>query len=288
MLHPTIPNAETPWSRKKTKRNLEINDLNFPAAPISKPGAIPENSDLKIITLNLARFPFAPGCHLMLYNFIRENPVQIFQFQEVKDTKLLQIVFNEINTHLYSQEYHLRFSARFHHRTKLCFAFRKDSINYIGHKSVFVHVFLKMPHILRPPDILLFKYQDHSFSLLNIHSTPYRSHSSHLKRDKFFHLLRLYQQTFSDSRFLIFGGDWNLRPPGLAKYFKDKQYCLPEHNFKNQIDYFLTYVPITYTLPIYEFDQYSFSHKIIKSKVFKNWKKVLSDHFPVEYTFRFL
>jgi len=288
MLHPTIPNAETPWSRKKTKRNLEINDLNFPAAPISKPGAIPENSDLKIITLNLARFPFAPGCHLMLYNFIRENPVQIFQFQEVKDTKLLQIVFNEINTHLYSQEYVLCFSYHIHDRTKLCFAYRKNSINYLSHKSIFENVFFKIPHILRPPDVLFFQYQEHFFSLINLHSTPYRAHSSHLKRDKFFHLLRLYQQTFNDSRFFIFGGDWNFRPPGLSKYFKEKQYCLPQHNFKNQIDYFVTYVPITHSLPIYEFFQHSFSHDIIKSDIFKDWKKILSDHFPVKYTFQFI
>jgi len=288
MLNPTIPNSETPWSRKKSKRKFEINDLIFPSTPISKPGAIPENSNLQIITLNLSRFPFTPGSPLMLYNFISQNPVHIFQFQEVKDTKLLQIVFNKINTHLHSQEYVLCFSYHVHDRTKLCFAYRKNSINYLYHKSIFEHVYLKMPHILRPPDVLFFQYQNHFFSLLNIHSTPYRSHSSHLKRDKFFHLLRLYKQSFNDSRFFIFGGDWNFRPTGLSKYFKDKQYCLPKHNFKNQIDYFVTYVPITHSLPIYEFEQHSFSHQITKSNIFKDWKKVLSDHFPVEYTFRFL
>jgi len=288
ILHPTILNAETPYSRKRSKRYKKNEIEHFISTHIKYPGPIPDSWPLRIITLNLAFFPFTAAAPEMLYKFIGKNPYQIYIFQEVKDTKLLQYVFDRINMQLFTNEYVLRFSSHKINHTKLCFAYRNGLINYQSHKSIFTNVFLKIPYILRPPDVLTFTWKESSFSLINLHGAPYRAHSSHLKREKFFYLLDYTKQTFNDGRFIIFGGDWNFRPPGLNKFFSGIEYIFPKQSFKNIIDYFVTCVPVGTLYPWTEITQTSLSKSILKSKDFKIWNKVLSDHFPTQYTFKLI
>ena len=288
MLHPSLANSSTAYSRSKS--NLKKSDPFLPVSdlPVLKCFAIPEYKDLEIISLNLNRFPHSVLAAEFLYRFIALNPVHIFIFQEVQDTKLLNSVFDSINKQLMSQEYSVLISDKVINRTNLVIAYRHNSITYISHKSILSNCYLKTPYILSPPFLFRFKYHFYNFSLLNIHSVPYQSHSAYLKRDKFFNLLKYYILSFDDLRFTIIGGDWNFRPPGLPNYFPDREFDLPHSYFKNYIDYFVTYYPVKYLVPAHYSYNQSFQHSINKSKVFVNWKSNFSDHYPVLYTFKFV
>ena len=168
MLHPTLANHQTPYSMSKTKKKLTGEEFGFFPQPIEDPFYLDLDFPLAIISINLARFPFTPSAPEMLYNFIAQNPVNIFCFQEVQESSTLRTLFDIVNSNLIDHHYVIHFSNHKHDRTFMAFAWRETSISVNNHNTLFRDCFLRQPTILRPPDHLLFTYKKQKISLINL------------------------------------------------------------------------------------------------------------------------
>jgi len=281
MLHPTLSNHQTHYSNSKVKRIHYGSEFDFKPRDIAFPFSLDDCGNLNIISLNLARFPMTPGAPEILYTLISQNLINIYIFQEIYDRECLSKVFELINKQLLGNPYKILFSGHKHDRTYMAFAYRENNIIIKHHSTLYKLPFLRDPYICRPPDHLVFIHDNKLYSLVNIHGTPYGSHSAHSKRSKFFHLLEYFEQQITDDRMILFGGDWNFRPTGLFKYFDQKKYLYPEPSFVNDIDYFLVKKPLSSLYCYFDIFLSKSNVPLTNLPHYKDWNKIISDHKPV-------
>lgn len=239
----------------------------------------------KVMTFNLNRFPKSLSSETVLSAILHYSQPDVVFLQEVKLLHVLRNLIHIVNSSKFPANYELVYGINSANNFNTAILYNSNFLKISMKKDLFNKDHFAATIFPRLPLITKFKILNSEVYFINLHLISYVTKNHSAVRENCLILLREY---FRECNFIdpvIIGGDWNIDSHSsiLETYFPDFNRQIS--NFHSKSDYFLLLNDCLFLDELNHCLQYKMSVCKEFNISVTDYRKYVSDHFPVLFEF---